>query len=70
MEYIQLYVNVDDDVTTVDYFEETHNQNGHNFIDDDDVSVDRNFSRQFANFDRDLNEPINDWQDWLDTRGT
>ena len=34
------------------------------------MSVDRKFYRQSANVDRDLNEPVDDWQDWLDTRET
>ena len=48
--------------------QQSYNQDDVNFIEDVSVSSDRSFYRQFENVERDLNEPVDDLQDWLDLR--
>ena len=69
MDFIQLYANFgedDDDMTEKD--ESTVGKSDSNFIDDSNISADENFYRAFENVDRDLEEPVDNYLDWLDQR--
>ena len=69
MDFIQLYANFgedDDDMTEKD--ESTVGKSDSNFIDDSNISADESFYRAFENVDRDLEEPVDNYLDWLDQR--
>ena len=69
MDFIQLYANFgedDDDMTEKD--ESTVGKSDSNFIDDSNISADEIFYRAFENVDRDLEEPVDNYLDWLDQR--
>ena len=69
MDFIQLYANFgedDDDMTEKD--ESTVGKSDSNFIDDSNISADENFYRAFENVDRDLEELVDNYLDWLDQR--
>ena len=67
MEFIQVYADVDgDDDDNLTENDLVSNQGDESFIDDSNISVGRDFYGGFENVDRNLNEPIDDYEDWLD----
>ena len=67
MEFIQVYADVDgDDDDNLTEDDLVSNQGDESFIDDSNISVGGDFYGGFENVDRNLNEPIDDYEDWLD----
>ena len=67
MEFIQMYADVDEDGCDLNEDDEqlASNKDGTIFIDESNISVDENFYREFENVDRNLDEPVDDYLDWL-----
>ena len=69
MGFIQMYVDVDgddDDELIEDNF--VTNQGDKSFTDNSNISVDGDLYRSFKNVNRDLNEPADGYEDWLNQR--
>ena len=67
MEFIQMYADVDEDGCDLNEDDEqlASNKDDTIFIDESNISVDENFYREFENVDRNLDEPVDDYLDWL-----